>query len=75
MSVLGPLSDEGHVISETWLNGLGMVLTGEGAFLRHLRHRMEEARAYTRADRSKRHADWYCSLSWPRMWWALVTGR
>jgi len=27
------------------------------------------------AECAEMHADWFCSLPWYRMWWAMVTGR
>lgn len=44
-------------------------------YFRHIEWQMQEAGAYIRAFRAQEHADWYCSLPWYRMLWALVTGR
>lgn len=38
-------------------------------------HEATEALLAFRADCSKSHADWFCSLPWYRQWWAMVRGR
>lgn len=66
---------DGYIVGQAAANALVAGIRSRGPFLQRLAHQMAEAAAFTRAERSERHADWFCSLPWYRQWWALVTGR
>lgn len=65
-----PLS-AGRAVAEAWATGLRT----SSPTIRRIAWQMQEAGAYISAATAMTHADWYCALPWPRMWWAMVTGR